>query len=482
MMLRGNRLVLIDVCRDLSMRVVAAVHRKQSTTDPKDLADARKDLSQTVSELSGRLCTQRWYIHEDGTFDPRFLVFEYAFDMVLRRRQVEIIHEIVAEARGNSSAVHQMIMGAGKTTVISPLASLILADGERSMVQVVPDPLLHFSTAVARRCFNNIIAKNVYTMRFQRSDPLEGDEFEILSAKLSRAQERGDLIVTTPATLKSFMLKFTELQLILSEKIGSRVVSTRTDDLERIFPAGKLISSSQGENMFPDRTTSQYTRCSRISIHGGTRNEREGNDNLLSEEGLGSTGSIFMKVCFDMDVLPDYPKPGPSLAGGPLREGETEGKVDMRWSLWLGPYSMTRRKEKDVTYGFRRAVEGRFWVNSSTDFCEGPSCLFDRAHNRVTCVINKDEVKQVLDVGEGVYWMAVLRDEVTRETVFSGNPRPLVEASPEVVQRIDAGRVGVKQGGSSGSDDMTNENLCNCSPLDGKVLVGHAKLWLPAPR
>ena len=123
MMLVGNRLVLVGACVEIAYRLAECSTRRQACIDAPPgsalsalLTDTGKDLSQAVFELAERLYTQRWYIDTNGKYDPRFLCFEYSFDMVLRKRQVEIVHEIVDEAMGDKSAVHQMIMGAGKTT------------------------------------------------------------------------------------------------------------------------------------------------------------------------------------------------------------------------------------------------------------------------------------------------------------------------------------------------------------------------------
>jgi hypothetical protein len=53
-------------------------------------------------------------------------VFEYIFDMMLRERQVEMVESFVECIRKGESRVQQMIMGAGKTTVVGPLLCLIL--------------------------------------------------------------------------------------------------------------------------------------------------------------------------------------------------------------------------------------------------------------------------------------------------------------------------------------------------------------------
>ena len=51
------------------------------------------------------------------TFDPRLLVFEYIFDIILRKMQVELVSNFVDHANSAQSMIHQMIMGAGKTNV-----------------------------------------------------------------------------------------------------------------------------------------------------------------------------------------------------------------------------------------------------------------------------------------------------------------------------------------------------------------------------
>jgi hypothetical protein len=76
-----------------------------------------------VSELSRELSTKR------TCSNPKFIVFEFAFNMILRKCQVEIVKDFVKSALDGQSSCRQMIMGAGKTTVVSPLVVLFLADG-----------------------------------------------------------------------------------------------------------------------------------------------------------------------------------------------------------------------------------------------------------------------------------------------------------------------------------------------------------------
>ena len=49
---------------------------------------------------------------------------------ILFLSQVELVDKFIQVLKNNGSVCHQMIMGAGKTTVVAPLLALILADGK----------------------------------------------------------------------------------------------------------------------------------------------------------------------------------------------------------------------------------------------------------------------------------------------------------------------------------------------------------------
>ena len=93
------------------------------------------------------------------SFDPRYLVFEFAHNILLRKAQVDLVNKFVDAMKNDSSMCHQMIMGAGKTTVGAPLLSLILADGYSLVSEVVPQALLEFSRSTLRERFSGVIRK-----------------------------------------------------------------------------------------------------------------------------------------------------------------------------------------------------------------------------------------------------------------------------------------------------------------------------------
>ena len=76
--------------------------------------------------LAGSLSARRCYSSASAgplldyiTFDPRLLLFEFAHDLLLREAQVTLVERFVAAQREGRSLCHQLIMGAGKTTVVA---------------------------------------------------------------------------------------------------------------------------------------------------------------------------------------------------------------------------------------------------------------------------------------------------------------------------------------------------------------------------
>ena len=107
--------------------------------------------------------------NSDGgySYDPRFLVFEFMHDIVLRKSQVELVEEFKRAIDNKDSRCNQMLMGAGKTTVVAPLLALLLGDGTKLVAQVYRGPCLILA---AQSCEVGlaILQKQVYTFAYDR--------------------------------------------------------------------------------------------------------------------------------------------------------------------------------------------------------------------------------------------------------------------------------------------------------------------------
>ena len=173
--------------------------------------DAQKRLCQEISLQSSKVASdltcERHFMKTSPAaveFDPRFLVFEFTYSMMLRKSQVTLVNKFLHALKSGRSMCHQMIMGAGKTTVVAPLLAMILADGKSLVTQVVPHALLDFSRGVMREKFAAVVRKPVFTFTFSRGTPITRD----LYMKLCKARDSKAIICATPTSVKSFMLKF----------------------------------------------------------------------------------------------------------------------------------------------------------------------------------------------------------------------------------------------------------------------------------
>lgn len=181
-----------------------------------------KEIELQAAKVAADITNERHFMSTDGnfiSFDPRYLVFEFTYSIMLRKSQVILVNKFMESLRNNKSMCHQMIMGAGKTTVVTPLLALMLADGTSLVTQVVPHALLDFSRGVMREKFAAVVRKPVFTFQFDRSSPVTRE----LYLKLCKARDSKAIICATPTSVKSFMLKFVEMMKHLEEqKLGGR--------------------------------------------------------------------------------------------------------------------------------------------------------------------------------------------------------------------------------------------------------------------
>lgn len=128
-------------------------------------------------------------------FDPRYLVFEFVWNIQLREKQVKIVDNFRENLAAGTSKVKQMIMGAGKTSVVAPLLALILADGKSLVLSVVPKALVEMSRTRMRETFAAVMVKRVYTLEFSRSTVAKPS----MRRNLENAAASRGVVVATPS-------------------------------------------------------------------------------------------------------------------------------------------------------------------------------------------------------------------------------------------------------------------------------------------
>jgi hypothetical protein len=173
-------------------------------------------------------------LDDEGGYDPHMLFFEYMRTLTLREAQVQLVKRLTdaidqdgcghsaseslssphsdgetppAPPRpGRSGLAQQMLMGEGKTSVIMPLLCLILADGDMLPIACFPIHLLEAGRRILQESFTALQPKLVRPIEVDRASKYD----ESLERWLNHAHERKGIIVTTPPSVKSILLKFIE--------------------------------------------------------------------------------------------------------------------------------------------------------------------------------------------------------------------------------------------------------------------------------
>lgn len=212
LMMSTNRINHANLSLQQSRSVLKLLKRLQDTSLAPSAAErTRKELLSMSESLAATLVSKRHFADRLSSdvfeLDPRFLLFEFCHGLLLRQSQVQLVRRLLGDMAEGRSVCHQMIMGAGKTTVVGPLLALLLANSKSLIFEVVPPALLDFSAGVLRERFSGVIMKPVFTFSFDRYNTVT----PALLAKLRTARNLRAVVVSTPSSVKSFMLKFLEI-------------------------------------------------------------------------------------------------------------------------------------------------------------------------------------------------------------------------------------------------------------------------------
>ena len=200
----------------------------------------KKELLSLSENLSATLANKRNYSKEVSkgvySLDPRFLLFEFCHGLILRLSQVQLVTRLLQDMVNGRSVCHQMIMGAGKTTVVGPLLAMLLANSTTMMIEVVPPALLDFSAGILRERFSAGIRKPIFTFTFDRYDTISST----LLCKLLTARNLRAVIVSTPSFVKSFMLKFLEICHNLSRQRNITLEKSEKNAIRTVFSLSQI--------------------------------------------------------------------------------------------------------------------------------------------------------------------------------------------------------------------------------------------------
>jgi hypothetical protein len=285
-MLRSNRLGHTNRCIGIAISLEGLLQKVLSI--PKESRAVQgltllPKLLQSGEELSKNIAMARHYITSGPRgsldFDPRYLVFEFVWNIQLRQKQVEIVDNFRENLKNGSSKVKQMIMGAGKTSVVAPLLALILADGKSLVLSVVPKALVEMSRTRMRETFAAIMVKRIYTLEFDRSTTVR----PAMRRSLENAARNRGVVVATPTTIKSIMLSYVEVLQHLKEAYALGVKSKleelklQAEELAKIlslFREGVMLLDEVDLILHPLKSELNFPIGDKFDLDGSDEGER----------------------------------------------------------------------------------------------------------------------------------------------------------------------------------------------------------------
>ena len=141
--MRSSRVGHINRCILMAIKVQKLLKKAETASSSSEMSTLGVKAEQISKSFAKLLMTKRHFMARSKevkgawNFDPRYLLFEFTWNIILRPKQYFMVVDFVEHLKQGKSKVKQLIMGAGKTAVVTPLLSLIAGDGETFVVVMV---------------------------------------------------------------------------------------------------------------------------------------------------------------------------------------------------------------------------------------------------------------------------------------------------------------------------------------------------------
>jgi hypothetical protein len=166
------------------------------------------DYQLAVENVMGLINTTRSYEISEHI---EYLVFEYFMGIIIRPNQklaldtLEIKNGKIGQP-DSLGKVLELIMGAGKTSVILPLICALQADKEWLNVVVLPESLIASMAKELAGQLGKSFKKHITLLELSRAHSLTKEQVGILKERIENAKNEGVTVVTTNSSLQGLFL------------------------------------------------------------------------------------------------------------------------------------------------------------------------------------------------------------------------------------------------------------------------------------
>ncbi len=158
-----------------------------------------------MDEAAGQLSHA---LHYDPLQHPEWLVFEYFAGITLRKQQAEVLEQIPLEEPEAVARVLQLIMGGGKTKVLSAIILFSLTNRGRLPVLVVPSELYTTVLRDLKESLKTAFATTVVSLDFVRQAFADAAMPERILQTLRDAMEDGQVVMIRPEAYQCLNLEY----------------------------------------------------------------------------------------------------------------------------------------------------------------------------------------------------------------------------------------------------------------------------------
>jgi hypothetical protein len=161
---------------------------------------------------------------------PDYLVFEYWSHILIRKDQMDNLQQLTSE----KTTLLEMIMGAGKTSVLLPLVSHANASpGEKLSMVVLPEALVASMSKQLSDQLDLIYGQGIDLITVHRRHKYDLQKIQYLYSRIRKDLDTARVIVTSNSSIQSLFLIFIEL-IYNYEKLDHTQKTIRGEQIEAL--------------------------------------------------------------------------------------------------------------------------------------------------------------------------------------------------------------------------------------------------------
>ena len=168
---------------------------------------------------------------------PDWLLMEIESDISVRPVQADIANLMISP-ESNQNAIVQLLMGEGKTSVVTPIAAAALADGKRLVRVVVLKPLSAQMYQTLVQKLGGLLNRRIFFMPFTRSVKMGLEEAKLVRTLFEDCMRIGGIVLAQPEHVLSFKLLGLEWLSHAKNKKGAKkptAINKRYDEVAEIL-------------------------------------------------------------------------------------------------------------------------------------------------------------------------------------------------------------------------------------------------------